>query len=396
MQSRAGGTARDAVVLGAGPVGLALAAGLAHEGLAVAIVDRMAVTTFDGRNDERDWDARVYAISPGSAEFLRGIGAWQRLPVERLMAIETMDVRGDASGRIVFTAYELGERALAWIVEQRELMAALIETVRTCERVELLAPSEPASIAWHTDAAELQFADGRTIPAALVVGADGLRSWARAQAGIECEPRGYGQTAVVANFATERAHRGCAFQWFLAEQGVLAWLPLPGRRISIVWSAPEALARELAALGARQLSERVETAGGHALGRLELITAPATFPLSFLRLPSVVAHRLALVGDAAHGVHPLAGQGVNLGFGDAAALAAVLGSRGPVSDAGAGILLERYARKRALPVLAMQVVTDGLVRLFGAPSLQGLRNGGMRAVGTLPPIRRLLAAAPLR
>ncbi|HTP47023.1 MAG TPA: FAD-dependent monooxygenase [Casimicrobiaceae bacterium] len=396
MQAGAGGAPRDAVVLGAGPVGLALAAALAREGLAVAIVDRTAVAASDDRRDQQDWDARVYAISPGSAEFLRSIGAWQRLPVERLAAIETMDVRGDASGRIVFTAYELGERALAWIVEHRELMAALTETVRTCERVEVLAPCEPASIAWHAEAAELQLTDGRSIAAALMVGADGVRSWARTQAGIGSEPRPYGQTAVVTNFATEHAHRGCAYQWFLGRQGVLAWLPLPGRRMSIVWSAPEALAGEIAALDHGQLAQRVASAGANALGRIELITAPATFPLSFLKLPSAVAHRFALVGDAAHGVHPLAGQGVNLGFGDAAALAAVLGARGPVSDAGAGILLERYARRRALPVLAMQVVTDGLVRLFDAPSLQGLRNGGMRAVGALSPLRRLLASAPLR
>jgi len=394
--ARSGGAERDAVVLGAGPVGLALAAALAREGLAVALVDRTAVTAFDGGGDGQDWDARVYAISPGSAEFLRGLGVWQRLPIERLTAIETMDVYGDDSGRIAFSAYELGERALAWIVEHRELVSALTETVRTSQRVDVLAPCEPASIGWQADVAELCLADGRRISAALVVGADGLRSWARAQAGIEREPRAYGQTAVVANFATEHAHRGCAFQWFLAERGVLAWLPLPGKRISIVWSAPEALARELAALDAAELSERVASAGGSALGRLESITAATTFPLSFLRLPSIVAHRFALAGDAAHGVHPLAGQGVNLGFGDAAALATVLGARGPVGDAGAGILLERYARKRALPVLAMQIVTDGLVRLFRAPSLQMLRNRGMLAVGSLSPLRRLLALAPLR
>jgi ubiquinone biosynthesis UbiH/UbiF/VisC/COQ6 family hydroxylase len=396
MPARSGRAEHDAVVLGAGPVGLALAAALARESLTVALADRTAVAAFDGGRDEQDWDARVYAISPGSAELLRGLGVWQRLPVERLTAIETMDVRGDDGGCIGFSAYELGERALAWIVEHRELVAALTETVRTSERVDVLAPCDPASIAWHADVAELRLADGREISAALVIGADGLRSWARAQAGIEREPRAYGQIAVVANFATERAHRGCAFQWFLAERGVLAWLPLPGRRISIVWSAPEALARELAALDNGELSKRVASAGGNALGELELITAAATFPLSFLKLPSIVAHRFALAGDAAHGVHPLAGQGLNLGFGDVAALATILGAGAPVGDAGAAILLERYARKRALPVLAMQVVTDGLVRLFATPSLQMLRNSGMRAVGSFPPLRRLLALAPLR
>jgi 2-polyprenylphenol 6-hydroxylase len=223
-----------------------------------------------------------------------------------------------------------------------------------------------------------------------------VRSWVRSEAGIAREPQSYGQTAIVANFAAERAHRGRAFQWFVEGAGVLAWLPLPGRRISIVWSAPDALAQELLALDAATLSARVGAAGGAVLGELTLITPPAAFPLSFLRLSSVVGHRLALVGDAAHGVHPLAGQGVNLGFGDAATLAEVLGARGPVADAGAPILLERYARKRALPVLSMQIVTDGLVRLFAPPALKLLRNRGMRFVGSLATVRRLLAQPALR
>ena len=387
----------DVTILGAGPVGLALAAALARERLAVALVDRAPVAVLDRYNvDSEDWDARAYAISPGSAEFLHSLGAWQRLPAERLTPIEAMDVRGDAGGRIEFNAYELGERALAWIAENRELVAALTEAVRTCEGIDVIAPADPESIAWRGDAAELRLAGGRTLSTRLVVGADGLRSWTRTQAGIAREPRSYGQTAVVANFATEHAHRGVAFQWFLSGRGVLAWLPLPGRRISIVWSAPDALAEELLALDAQALSARVADAGARALGELRLITPAAAFPLSFLRLPSVVAHRLALAGDAAHGVHPLAGQGVNLGFGDAAALASVLGGRGPVADVGAPILLDRYARKRALPVLAMQTVTDGLVRLFDFPALRTLRNSGMRAVGSVGPLRRLLAQPALR
>jgi 2-octaprenyl-6-methoxyphenol hydroxylase len=163
-----------------------------------------------------------------------------------------------------------------------------------------------------------------------------------------------------------------------------------------VWSAPDALARELAALDATGLAQRVAAAGGMALGELVLITPPASFPLSYLKLPSVIAPRLALVGDAAHGVHPLAGQGVNLGFGDAATLAAVLGAGRPLGDAGAALLLERYARKRAWPVLAMQLVTDGLVHLFEPPALKRLRNSGMRAVAALTPVRRALAQPALR
>ena len=236
------------------------------------------------------------------------------------------------------------------------------------------------------------------LSAKLVVGADGVRSWVRQAAGIVAEPRPYGQTAVVANFDCERAHHGVARQWFRDDGGVLAWLPLPGRRISIVWSAPDALAAELRALQRDALAARVADAGGHALGVLAPITDAATFPLSFLKLPATIAHRLALVGDAAHGVHPLAGQGVNLGFGDVEALAGVLAERGPVGDPGAPILLERFARRRAEPVLAMQTVTDGLVRLFGpaTPWLKTLRNAGMTAVDRLPVLKRALAQPALR
>jgi 2-octaprenyl-6-methoxyphenol hydroxylase len=165
----------------------------------------------------------------------------------------------------------------------------------------------------------------------------------------------------------------------------------------MVWSAPEALAAELLALPSEALAARVAAAGLDALGTLETITSAVAFPLAYMRLPAPVAHRIALVGDAAHGVHPLAGQGVNLGFGDAEALATVLRERGPVADAGAAALLERYVRRRVEPVRAMQAVTDGLVHLFGAsdPLLKTLRNLGMSAVDRLPLAKRLLAQSAL-
>jgi 2-octaprenylphenol hydroxylase len=386
----------DVVVLGAGPVGLAVAAALGRDGLGVALLERGTLGAYEGPRSDDDWDQRVYALSPGSASFLRGLGAWQRLPPERIAAVEMMDVHGDAGGAIAFSAYDLGERALAWIVENRELCATLVEAVRTCASVAVLAPCEPTAIAWQADRACVALADGRRLSARLVVGADGVHSWTRGEAGIAREPRVYGQTAVVANFVAERLHRGRAFQWFIGSEGVLAWLPLPGRRTSMVWSAPETLAQQLLTLDATVLAHRVASGGGHALGTLALITPPAAFPLSFLKLDSPIAPRLALVGDAAHVVHPLAGQGVNLGLGDAAILATVLKARGPVGDVGAAILLERYARKRALPVLSMQIVTDGLVRLFAAPPLRALRNGGMNLVASVAPIRRLLAQPALR
>jgi 2-octaprenylphenol hydroxylase len=387
----------DVAIVGAGLVGLALATALTRVGLSVAIIDRSTIVASDAAQDAA-WDTRVYAVSPGSAEFLRRLGVWQRISPERIAPIEAMEIFGDDGGQLRFDAYDLGERSLAWIVENRELNAALVAAFRADASIAVLAPCVPETIAWRGGAAEIRLAGDRSLHARLVVGADGVHSWARREAGMTNEPRPYGQTGVVANFATEVSHRGRAFQWFRGNQGVLAWLPLPGKRMSIVWSAPEPVGAELLALEPASLAERIAAAGGQVLGRLETIGASAGFPLAFLKLPSVVAHRFALVGDAAHGVHPLAGQGVNLGFGEAAALAAVLAGRGAVADVGAPILLERYAQRRAASVLAMQTVTDGLVRLFGmsAPWAQVLRNRGMSMVDAVRPLKRLLAQPALR
>ena len=384
---------RDVVIVGAGLVGLSLAVALSRAGLTATLVDRgsLAVPAAHG------WDSRIYAISPGSATFLRTLGAWQALPCERIEAIESMLIRGDTGASLTFSAWELGERALAWIVEERELRAALLRQVHATG-VEVIAEAYIGTLAWSNTEATLGLESGRQLAARLVVGADGLHSAVRSAAGLDAQAKGYGQQGVVANFDCERAHRGCAHQWFRDDGSILAWLPLPGRRISIVWSAPDALAEELLALSHDALALRVAAAGDDSLGALGLITPPVAFPLQSLRLATPVAQRMALVGDAAHAVHPLAGQGVNLGFADALALADVLTERGPVTDAGAPILLERYARQRAEPVFAMQAVTDGLARMFAAPSpwVRALRNAGLAAVDRLPIVKQVLSQPALR
>jgi ubiquinone biosynthesis UbiH/UbiF/VisC/COQ6 family hydroxylase len=383
----------DVIVAGAGLVGLSLAPMLARTGLAVALVDRAPCRR---HRDAGSWDAR-FMRSVRQRRVLRAAGAWQALCGDRIAAIESMRIEGDGGASLEFSAYDLRERALAWIVEERELRSALQPALHR-EGVDVIGGASFEALTFTTDAGTLRLGDGRMLEARLVVGADGGRSWVREAAGIVAAPRSYGQTAVVANFECERAHHGRAYQWFRGDGGVLAWLPLPGRRISIVWSAPDALAQSLLTLPPDDLAERVAESGGSVLGPLACITAAAGFPLSYLRLPTSVALRLALVGDAAHGVHPLAGQGVNLGFGDAQALSAVLADRGPVTDPGAPVLLERYARRRAEPVLAMQAVTDGLARLFGwpAPWIKTLRNAGLSAVDRLPLLKRAMAQPALR
>lgn len=387
----------DVLIAGAGLVGLALATALARAGLSVALADRADVAAAPTARTGEDWDTRIYAISPGSAAFLAEQGAWQALPPDRVTAVESMRVEGDGGALLHFSAYELGERALAWIVEERALRAALVPLARA-SGVAVHAPCAFGSLSFSSEAAVLQLADGEALSARIVVGADGVRSWVRETSGIAAATRPYGQTAVVANFASERAHQGRAYQWFRDDGAILAWLPLAGRRVSMVWSAPDALATELLALPADALALRVAAAGRHALGTFRSITPAAGFALQLVKLPTVVGRRLALIGDAAHGVHPLAGQGVNLGFGDAEALTAVLRERGPVADPGSPILLDRYARRRAEPVLAMQTATDALARLFGVttPLVRYARNIGMAALDRLPPAKRLLAQSALR
>src|SRR5437867_7027118 len=165
----------DVLIIGAGLIGLALAAALARTGLAVALLDRSPVAVGDAPADN-DWEPRVYAISPGSAEFLHSLGAWQQLPGERIAAIEAMDIRGDAGGALSFSAYELGERALAWIVENRELNAALVATLRMTSGMDDLAPCQPTTLSWRSDVAQCALVDARMISARLIIGADGVRS----------------------------------------------------------------------------------------------------------------------------------------------------------------------------------------------------------------------------
>ena len=391
------GAEHDVLIAGAGLPGLAAACALGRLGLTVALADRFSVAVSAPPSDAGDWDLRVYAVSPGSAEFLRSLGAWQRLPPERIAPVETMRIEGDAGALLNFSAYDLGERALAWIIEERALREALFPLVHAAE-VAVHAPAAFDALTFSRDAAVLRLASGASIAARLVVGADGVRSWVRDAAGIGAQTRPYVQTAVVANFLCERAHRGRAHQWFRSDGGVLAWLPLPGRRLSIVWSAPLQGAAELLELAPEALAARVASEGAHALGAFSPISRSAGFPLQNVKPTAAIAHRVALIGDAAHGVHPLAGQGVNLGFGDVEALHAVLKDRGPLGDPGAPILLERYARRRSEPVFAMHAVTDGLARLFGAdaPWLRSARNLGMAGLDRLPAAKRLLAQAALR
>jgi ubiquinone biosynthesis UbiH/UbiF/VisC/COQ6 family hydroxylase len=378
----------DIVIVGGGLVGSSLARALAGTDLSLALVEPQppaAPPSADG------WDNRVYAVSPGSAAFLEACGAWERVPLARITRVETMRIQGDAGASLEFSAYDAGIRELAWIVESRLLQRALGDAMRGQDNLELHCPATWTGLELDADCARLRLGDGSTIQAQLVVGADGAESRVRAAAGIVAATHDYGQLGVVGNFSCERPHRETAFQWFRRD-GVLALLPLPGNRVSMVWAVAQERGRELLALPASELAREVEQASQGALGALELIAPGAAFPLKLQRVTQFTRPRVALAGDAAHNVHPLAGQGVNLGFRDARALAQVLMQRGLQRDCGEHSLLRRYERARSEDVAAMQLMTHGLQKLFGSGGvwLSRARNLGLGLVGRQSFIKNIL------
>ncbi len=375
----------DIVIVGGGLAGLALAVALKRSPLSIALIEGRAPTPPEG------WDARIYAISPANARFLDEIGIWTHLDPARIQRVTTMEVRGDAGGRLDFSAYDAGVTELAWIIESSLMQRELWETAKRQGNVTLVCPGVPRRLSFGDEAATLTLDDGRELTARLVVAADGADSWTRAAAGIEVGFKHYGQHGVVANFTIEKPHRETACQWF-RHDGVLAYLPLPGNRISIVWSTPAEHATELLALPAQTFCDRVADAGGRRFGALSLVTPPAAFPLRLMRAPNFVAPRLALIGDAAHAIHPLSGHGINLGFQDARSLAQTLVSRPAHVDCGDHAWLRRHERARREEVVALQSVTDGLHRLFSLPGqpLSLLRNAGLGLTQRLPAVKDML------
>lgn len=377
----------DVVIIGGGLVGASLAAALKTSGLTIGLLESQPSSA-----NSEGWDSRIYAISPGNAAFLEQCGAWQHLEMGRVQPVTAMRVFGDESAELDFSAYQIGAPELNFILENRLLQQALWQELQQQDNLTLFHPARCASIDWHDEFAQIKLADGRDLRTKLLVGADGPDSWVRQQAGIKAAPTLYEQHGVVANFIAEKPHHGTAFQWFQTD-GILALLPLPQQRVSMVWSVSPDQSAALLALPHDVLCTQVAEASKHMLGELQLITPPAAFPLRILNLPHIIAPRLALVGDAAHNVHPLAGQGVNLGFRDARELANVLSQRGAQTDCGNMHLLRRYERSRREDIVSMQLTTHTLKYLFNNsnPLLRNLRNWGMSFTNQMAPLKKMLA-----
>lgn len=377
----------DVLIVGAGLVGAAFALALRGHGLRVGLIDAAPPP-----RQSDDWDSRIYALSPASIEFLQALQVWPTIDPARLQPVRRMLIYGDAAeAELEFCSYTAGVASLATIIEARRLQYALWAALQEAEAADEISLYAARCTGLSIDdGAELQLDDDTVLRADLVVGADGANSWVRRAANLPATSRPYHALGVVANFACEKPHDGVAYQWFRPD-GVLAFLPLAGERMSMVWSAPEEYAVLLQELPPAELTERVAEAGGQVLGKLELLSTVQAFPLQLLTVKQVVAPHLALIGDAAHVVHPLAGQGVNLGFGDAESLAQHLLERGPRHCGDYG-LLRRHARSRAEPTAAMVAVTHGLQRLYASENrlLAAVRNRGLRYTDRLIPLKNLL------
>ncbi len=390
----------DVVIVGAGAIGTVAAALLINShvteaGRIAIVADRLPAAGPAGA----DWDLRVFALSRASERVLRLCGVWQKLPADRICAYERMcvwDESGSAqgSGSLSFDCAEVGEPNLGSIVEGRTLQSECLQAARAAGAVVIESGIESLS---HSAAhVEIRLVDGRELHASLLLGADGVESRTRELLGIESAGHSYHQDALVAHVRTEKPHRRCAWQRFLCT-GPVAFLPLPDGRSSIVWSADRPEADRLAALDAAEFGAALTEASAAVLGRCELASPLARFPLRLQYASEYVRPRAALLGDAAHVIHPLAGQGLNLGLLDCAALAEVLGEAADPASLGDLRLLRRYERWRKSENLLAATAMDTLERLFSSShaALRGLRGAGLSAVGRAPLLKREFARRAL-
>lgn len=390
----------DVIVIGGGMVGTALAAALGGTDIKVALIEaqvpQLPPTTAVEKVE--DADMRVSALNRASQRFLEQVGAWQRIPEARLSPYDKMRVwDGEGTGRIQFDANEMGEAHLGHIVENRHTASALIQSFQQHSNLQLLAPAKVTGIEKDlehiSDDWLVRLEDGQTLQAPLIVGADGARSRVRQWAEIETREWDYDHHGLVCSVSIEKPHLTGAWQRF-TDTGILAFLPLPNSNMSsIVWSCPEEQANGLLALDDDAFCAELGKAFEFELGEVTAVGPRAAIPLRQRHAKQYSKKGIVLVGDAAHTLHPLAGQGVNLGLMDAYTLADELkAARARGVKLSHQQVLDRYERRRKPDNLAMMATMEGFKRLFAAkqPGFRWIRNWGMNKVNSLSAVKHHL------
>lgn len=381
----------DVLIVGGGLNGPALALALARGGLRVTLIDRLSAET----RADPDFDGRAYALALASRRLLEALGLWQGVAdnSQPILDIQVTDGRpgeGAAPWFLHFDHAEIEEGPMGHMLEDRFLRRAFLDAMDAEPLITHVAPAEVVGQQAGAAVVTVTLADGATHTAGLLVGCDGRASGTATRAGITRMGWDYGQTALVCAVEHELPHGGCAHQFFMPS-GPLAILPLPGNRASIVWTERHATAAEIAALPGPAYLDALRPRFGDFLGAIRLAGDRFAYPLSLSLAHDFVAPRLALVGDAAHGVHPVAGQGLNLGFRDVAALAeVVIEARRRGEDIGAPDVLARYQRWRRWDTTTLALGMDAVNRLFSNdnPLLRVVRDLGLGAVNAVPGLRR--------
>ena len=382
----------DITIVGNGMVGATLACGLAQElsSLSIAVIDTAAPIekpTLD------NFDLRVSAITRASENIYKNIGVWEAIKDLRISPYRDMHVwDSKGNGVLHFDSAELAEPTLGHIIENRVMLYALQQRLQSFNNVTLIAPARCKKLIENENQTVLLLDDDQVITSTLLVGADGSRSWIRQQANIMVRGWDYDQAALVTYVKTEKSHQQTAWQRFMPS-GPLAFLPLPDGFSSIVWSTTPEHADELKNMPEADFKKALHIASDNTLGDIISCSDRAVFPLRFFAAENYIKPNLALVGDAAHTVHPLAGQGVNLGLADAAALAqTIIDAQQQGKAINAMSVLRKYERWRKADNLAMMVAVDSFKHLFGSELglVQEIRNSGMNVINHSPIVKNTI------
>lgn len=383
----------EVLVIGGGMAGMTLGNALAGAGVAATVIDS---SPQDALLDA-GYDGRASAIAWGSAQVFKGIGLWPFLepaagPIRNIRVADGTIERGPAMLFLHYDHADIGDDPFGYMIENRATRRGLFEQAKALDGLELLAPARVAALDRSAGGVEAELEDGTHIRARLAVGAEGRLSPTRVSAGIAVTQLDYRQTAIVCTVAHEYEHEGVAVEYFLPS-GPFAMLPMTDRRMNIVWTERTALTPGFMALDDAAFLAELRLRFGDWLGDIELTGPRFAYPLSLQHAARYTDRRLALIGDAAHGIHPIAGQGLNLGLRDVAALAeSIIDARRLGLDIGGRDVLGRYERWRRFDTVLLAGVTDGLNRLFSndIPPLRLARDLGIAAVDRLPPLKKFL------